>query len=422
MTKSAFVYSKYHAILKESYVLRFQRFLVKSYSDIEMGHLLPVIALLWSLVANTSYGGTIEEQNPNWRFDDIAWLKSKGDHYSECAGLYRHSASWAAELGLDSAATSSTRIANGMDGVATLLLYMREMLLGNDVLSSQVYPVLVQPQARTLEVILNMLREKSTILGSSDYREYVAPLNKKCTDTESDELGAYILTELTERVARAKLETPEAPPAKEQQSVSMGTCFFVSTNGHVVTNHHVIEGSNTITISDSNGESFDAHLLRTDAANDLVILKVATSDHAYLSIAPFGSIEVGQDVFTMGFPVTGILGQEPKYTNGVVSSLTGYANAANVFQMTVPIQPGSSGGPVVNMQAEVVGIASASAAVEGFLESAGTIPQNVNWAIKSEYAALLVPDGADTGRKMNRNSSSPIAATSEALCSVIARH
>jgi len=86
------------------------------------------------------------------------------------------------------------------------------------------------------------------------------------------------------------------------------------------------------------------------------------------------------EVFTVGYPVTDILGEELKFTDGVISSLSGVGDDAAFVQITVPLQPGNSGGPLVNNAGEVVGVVTSTAAVANFVRTVGTLPQNINWA------------------------------------------
>jgi S1-C subfamily serine protease len=172
-------------------------------------------------------------------------------------------------------------------------------------------------------------------------------------------------------------------------AASQGSCFFVSGDGTVVTNHHVVDGRSEFKVIDTSGAQYKAVLEKSDQANDLAVLKVKASNHKYVSFAPFGSLKTGQNIFAVGYPVSAVLGTEPKFTDGVVSSTTGMQNMANMFQMTVPIQPGNSGGPVLNEKGQVVGVVTSTAAVGAFFENTGSLPQNVNWAIKSEYVSLL---------------------------------
>ena len=121
----------------------------------------------------------------------------------------------------------------------------------------------------------------------------------------------------------------------------------------------------------------------------------------------------------MGFPVSNILGGEAKFTEGSISSLTGIQGDASYFQMSVPIQPGNSGGPVVNTRGEVVGIVAATAAIEAFYANTGSIPQNVNWASKSDNARLLFSPSSIETPASNREEA--IGRVRAALCKVVAR-
>jgi S1-C subfamily serine protease len=107
-------------------------------------------------------------------------------------------------------------------------------------------------------------------------------------------------------------------------------------------------------------------------------------------------------VFTIGFPVPQVLGEEPKFTEGSITSVSGPDAEASLLQVSIPVQPGNSGGPVVTNSGLVVGVVTASAAIESFYGRTGTLPQNVNWAINAEFAIPLVgtqPDRATASRQ-----------------------
>ena len=169
-----------------------------------------------------------------------------------------------------------------------------------------------------------------------------------------------------------------------------GTGFSVSSDGFIATAYHVVEDAASIKVHLNDDSVIDAKIHQIDPSNDLAILKINASTPFYLPIIPFRTAKSGDKVFTLGFPMSAILGQEVKYTEGVISSLSGPKGAASFLQITVPVQPGNSGGPLVNEEGYVVGIICSSAAILPFLKDTGTIPQNINWAIKSDYLRPLI--------------------------------
>ncbi len=181
--------------------------------------------------------------------------------------------------------------------------------------------------------------------------------------------------------------------AAEQTQTSGGTGFFVSGNGDMVTSYHVVDGAKKIVVFLPDGTSLPATVVKASAATDLAVLRINRSTPQYLTLGAAGRSKPGDRVFTFGFPVLDLLGAEPKFTDGAISSLSGIGNEAAFAQISVPIQPGNSGGPLVNERGEVVGVIAAAAAIEPFMETAGTLPQNVNWAVRAEYLAPLIQPG-----------------------------
>jgi S1-C subfamily serine protease len=199
-----------------------------------------------------------------------------------------------------------------------------------------------------------------------------------------------------------------------QAKKGTGTGFFVADSGLILTAHHVIKGVSKIVVHAQVGQPLAATVEQVDPANDLALLSVKADPPAFLTLAPSRSAKTGQRVFTMGFPLPAVLGQEPKYTEGVISALSGIEGASSLLQTTVPMQPGNSGGPLLNERGEVVGVVTSSAAVQYFLKMTGTLPQNVNWAIKAEYAKLLFnPPNSPGGPK---DSESLLDAVKKSLC------
>ena len=188
-----------------------------------------------------------------------------------------------------------------------------------------------------------------------------------------------------------------------RDSIGQGTGFVVDTEGHIVTNHHVIDGANEISVTVPSGETYTAKVVSQSASTDLAVLKIQYTTKNYLTFANPGAAEIGDDVFTLGFPVSDILGKEVKYSEGVINSLSGIKGDATFFQISVPTQPGNSGGPLVNEDGDVVGIVTSTAAVKEFYKATGSMPQNINWAVKGAYASLILPSRAQKGHRQTDN-------------------
>ena len=168
-----------------------------------------------------------------------------------------------------------------------------------------------------------------------------------------------------------------------------GTGFFITTDGYFVTNQHVVESAKSIVILAANGKKFPAEVIRVDSANDIAILKAEGTFRA-LPVQTSQSVRRGDKVFTLGFPNTSVQGVEPKYTEGVISSLTGVRDEPNNYQISVAIQPGNSGGPLISSLGNVIGIVASKLSAEAMLKRGGSSPENVNYAVKSNYLVELI--------------------------------
>lgn len=174
--------------------------------------------------------------------------------------------------------------------------------------------------------------------------------------------------------------------------MSQGTGCFISPEGGILTAYHVVKDATEIMVTTSSGKTFPAVIEKSSPSTDLAILRVySESVFEFLPIASAYSPKLGEEVFTVGYPYTGLLSKDPKFTDGVVSSLSGGLNdEAHLLQTTVSIQPGSSGGPLVTYEGKLIGVISSTAALDAFFDATGTLPQNVNWAVKIQYANPLV--------------------------------
>jgi len=163
-----------------------------------------------------------------------------------------------------------------------------------------------------------------------------------------------------------------------------GTGFFITNDGYLLTNHHVVEGLSDVSIKTEKGW-LSAKVVKVDNQNDLAVLK-ADGKFAALPVVSSRKVGLGDEVFTIGFPQIGVQGISAKYTKGNISSLTGVKDDPRNFQISVPVQPGNSGGPLVNEYGNVVGVVVARLNAAKLLKETGRIPQNVNYAVKSSFA------------------------------------
>jgi uncharacterized membrane protein (UPF0127 family) len=173
-------------------------------------------------------------------------------------------------------------------------------------------------------------------------------------------------------------------------SAATGTGFYVSSNGYLVTNYHVIDEAQEITIRDRMGQMRRASIIQVDINNDLALLKVDGDHFSFLTLTNSSVIQKGESVFTIGFPNISLQGIESKVTQGIVSSLSGIRGQPNHMQISVPVQPGNSGGPLLDEGGSVVGIVVAKLAAKAALQTSGALPENVNYAIKSNYLLELL--------------------------------
>jgi S1-C subfamily serine protease len=186
-----------------------------------------------------------------------------------------------------------------------------------------------------------------------------------------------------------------------QKMISLGT-GWVCESGLIVTACHVIDGGKEITVYFGKGRVYQAEIVETDAANDIALLRLPPN-----AIIPPGlpfaavQVELGQKVFTVGFPQADLQGIEPKLNDGTVSSVKGMQDDPRHMQISVPVQPGNSGGPLLNMRGEVVGVVFSGLNALAVAAQNGHVPQNVNYAVKSDYVrTLLSTAGASQARSV----------------------
>jgi|GEM_PF-4452986 len=168
-------------------------------------------------------------------------------------------------------------------------------------------------------------------------------------------------------------------------SLSMGTGWPVGS-GYVVTNFHVIANHVNFALMRTDRTLLKAHVVYADRANDLALLRAEKPGKLppALPLADQGDA-VGQSVFTIGYPQPAIMGAAPKLSTGVINAVTGIRDDPRMLQTSVTIHPGNSGGPLINMNGDVVGVVSQYLDAQKMYKYTGESTQNVNYAVKIDY-------------------------------------
>lgn len=176
-----------------------------------------------------------------------------------------------------------------------------------------------------------------------------------------------------------------------------GSGFFISRQGHIVTNYHVVEETSelfTKLLINGNVEKLPLKVVAKDKVNDLAILKVDKAGFDLGKDIPYGfeynTLDVGEEVFTLGYPMVEVMGEELKFTDGKISAKSGIDGDITTYQITTPIQAGNSGGPLFQVETgNIVAVVSATLNREMFNG------ENVNYAIKSNLLKTLIESSSD---------------------------
>lgn len=233
--------------------------------------------------------------------------------------------------------------------------------------------------ANTLRIVMQGSNEaKRLILG----KQYGDLINDTDLFTEIKLRKAYPSNYDIERIKEKAIKV--APKS--------GTGFALSANGFIATNYHVIEDANNIKVRGVKGDfstMFNANVIKSDQIADLAIIQIDDPKFTDLGKIPYpvvsSNTDVGEEVFVLGYPLTNTMGEEVKLTTGVISANSGYQGNQNQYQISVPVQPGNSGGPLFDKNGKVVGIVNAK----------HTDTDNVSYAIKARNLIglfYMIPD------------------------------
>ena len=202
------------------------------------------------------------------------------------------------------------------------------------------------------------------------------------------------------KIARTVKENNASTKQPPQQAAVSGTAFLVSSR-YAVTNYHVVKGAHHLVLC-LGDDRIEASLIAHDSTNDLAVIKLSiplspgknsrqgntdltscmTKDQGFARFRDSGIIQLGEQVMIAGYPLRGYLSSGLNVSRGEVSALNGPANDCRLFQISAPVQPGNSGGPLLDKSGLVIGIVVAKLNAIKFAKETGDIPQNVNFAVK----------------------------------------
>jgi hypothetical protein len=190
----------------------------------------------------------------------------------------------------------------------------------------------------------------------------------------------YTVPELARTMSPAVVFIGNVNPKGQVESIGSG--FIVDPNGTIVTNYHVIEGASALQVKTLDGEIYDrVDVIDYDQRRDLAVIKVRAFKPLPTVTLGDGTVEPGEEAVAIGNPK----GLEHTVSAGIISAFR-QAEGYRLIQISVPISPGSSGGPLFNLEGKVIGITSAGVIAEG--------AQNLNFAVPIEYVRPLLASGS----------------------------
>jgi S1-C subfamily serine protease len=219
---------------------------------------------------------------------------------------------------------------------------------------------------------------------TSDWKTKLVPLPKNAL---SDRIYAIVCSQSAPDGGTAGNGTAPAKP-----KLSSGSGIVLDGAGDILTNNHVVNHCKAVVVKAIDSNALPVTVDAVDPKNDLAILKSARG-------TPVGEParfrdqskpgKLGESIGVIGYPLSGFLSTEPKATFGQVNSIAGAYNDYTLLQISAPIQPGNSGGPVLDSSGLVIGIVESQASI-AVAAQAGNIPQNVNFAIRGEVAQIFL--------------------------------
>lgn len=181
------------------------------------------------------------------------------------------------------------------------------------------------------------------------------------------------------------------PPSQQTESKkSSGTGFYVSNDGYLITNRHVIESCEKLNAIDESGKRIPLRIVRVLQSDDLALLKANIVPSSFAVFRETAKINQGETVVAYGYPLAGLLASGGNVSTGLVTALAGVRDDARQMQISAPVQSGNSGGPLVDSKGSVIGVIVSKLDAIAVARITSDIPQNINFAIKSSSVINLL--------------------------------
>ena len=233
--------------------------------------------------------------------------------------------------------------------------------------------------------------------GNEGAKKNIAIDERNLTASQRAE-GQRLAREWKPVKATAEGKPATAKEVAESKPSGSGTGFFITDDGYIITNQHVAGEGATVRLVTAAG-SIAAKVVKVDKANDVALLKAAGKFTA-LPVIPSRGVRLGATATTVGFPNPGLQGFAPKLARGEIASLAGARDDARHFQISAPIQPGNSGGALVDERGNVIGVVVAKLSQKAALATSGALAENVNYAVKSSYLLSFLESVPEVAAKL----------------------
>lgn len=201
-----------------------------------------------------------------------------------------------------------------------------------------------------------------------------------------------------------KSQAPQAPQAPVGKSIFSGTGFLINTQGHILTNQHVVNHCSGLTARLPDGTTNAAQIVASDSWNDLAVVRVSAQVNSVATFNETSGYRQGDHVVVYGFPLAGALALSGNLTTGTLSALTGLGNDTRYLQISAPVQAGNSGGPLADDTGNIIGVVTSKLNIIKIFKVTGDIPQNVNFAVKDVVAKSFLQSHNIPFSQRNRTS------------------